>query len=88
MTEDPNLQRFETGDLVWFSLDWEDRLPYPEGNNYIAPDPNNCGDPGTVYLPEDLNQDCYIDFRDFAYFAGRWLQCTEPNNPNCDPYWK
>jgi len=88
MTEDPNVQQFGPGDYIPFPLDWEDRLPYPDPNSYIAPEPNDCGDPGTVYLPQDLNKDCRIDFSDFAFFAGGWLQCTEPNDPNCDPYWK
>jgi len=47
-----------------------------------------CGDPGTVYLDSDLNQDCYVDWSDFSLFADPWLQCTDPANTNCDPYWQ
>jgi hypothetical protein len=50
--------------------------------------PSKCGDPGTVYLPQDLNQDCYVNLEDFAIFANYWLQCTDPNNTDCDIYWK
>ncbi len=50
--------------------------------------PRHCGDPGTVYLPGDLNHDCYIDLEDFAIFSNYWLQCTDPDNSNCDIYWK
>ena len=39
----------------------------------IAEDGLRCGDAGTWYLSEDLNQDCYVDFRDFAMFVQSWL---------------
>ncbi len=45
-----------------------------------------CGDPGTVYLPGDLNEDCYVDFKDLAIFASHWLTCTDPANRDCEPY--
>lgn len=31
----------------------------------------------------DLNVDCYIDFKDLAVFAGPWLSCGNPFDPNC-----
>ena len=40
-----------------------------------------CGDWG--YHAGDLNEDCYVDFLDFATFAADWLECTDPNDPNC-----
>ena len=30
--------------------------------NNSPPEPTNCGDPETVYLPEYLNFDCYVNF--------------------------
>ena len=42
--------------------------------------PQQCGDLGTMYLPSDLNKDCKVDFEDFAGFADRWLQSTDPND--------
>ena len=47
-----------------------------------------CGDFGTVYLNMDFNQDCYVDLRDFAEFVAEWLHCTDPQNVDCDQYWK
>ena len=41
--------------------------------------PRRCGDLGTIYLPGDSNKDCKIDFKDFAGFADKWLQFTDPN---------
>jgi hypothetical protein len=35
----------------------------------------------------DLNHDCCVDLLDIAVFAGEWLQCNDPNDPNCDPTW-
>ena len=39
----------------------------------IAYQPDQCGDPGTLYNEADLNQDCRIDFLDFAEFASDWM---------------
>lgn len=35
--------------------------------------PGACGDPGTVYLPSDLNRDCYVDILDLRDFVDEWL---------------
>jgi len=42
--------------------------------------PQQCGDLGTMYLPGDLNKDCKVNFADFAGFADRWLDSTDPND--------
>jgi hypothetical protein len=31
----------------------------------------------------DLNEDCHVDFRDFALFAGHWSECGNPFDPDC-----
>ncbi|MHB0947246.1 MAG: LamG-like jellyroll fold domain-containing protein [Sedimentisphaerales bacterium] len=31
----------------------------------------------------DINQDCYVDFKDIAQMALDWLKCTNPNDPQC-----
>ena len=33
----------------------------------------------------DLNQDCYINLKDFAFVATNWLKCNDPEDPTC-PY--
>lgn len=40
--------------------------------------PRQCGDLGTLHLPGDFNGDCKEDFTDFAEFANKWLENTEP----------
>jgi len=40
-----------------------------------------CGDSGHPYPKGDLNQDCRVNFADFAEFADSWLVCTAPK---CD----
>jgi hypothetical protein len=86
MTEDLGIQQLSYTEIP---LDWEGQLPYPNPGEYIPPEePSACGDPGTVFLPQDLNYDCYVDFYDFALFTLRWLECSDPNNPDCDIYWK
>ena len=88
MSEEPGIQRFYPGDRLEIPLNWEGQLPYPDLGEYIPPDESNvCGDPGTIFFPEDLNHDCHIDFRDFALFTEVWLQCTDPSSPECDIYW-
>lgn len=47
----------------------------------VASDGNDCGDWG--YLSNDIDQDCRVDFADFAYFAQRWLDCTDPKGQDC-----
>ncbi len=39
-----------------------------------------CGDPTHTYPVGDINEDCRVDFEDFALLAGSWLDCTY----NCD----
>jgi hypothetical protein len=46
--------------------------------------PRRCGDLGTLYLPGDLNEDCSENFKDFAEFADKWLECTDPGRDECD----
>ena len=40
------------------------------------------------FLPMDFDQNYRVDFEDFAEFAMQWMQCSDPNNSNCDQYWK
>jgi len=40
--------------------------------------PQQCGHLGTIYLPGDFNKDCKEDFSDFADFANKWLESTDP----------
>jgi hypothetical protein len=34
-------------------------------------------------LSGDLNDDCYVDFWDFAVVADHWLECGNPFDPDC-----
>ncbi|MCD4831144.1 MAG: hypothetical protein K8R02_04965 [Anaerohalosphaeraceae bacterium] len=36
------------------------------------------------WLLADMNADCYVDFRDFAMFADGWMECSNPEDPNCE----
>ena len=36
-----------------------------------------CGQAGTVYLPGDLNRDCYVNLEDLEILALEWLKCTD-----------
>jgi len=40
---------------------------------------------GDISGPEGT-PDCYVDIYDFAFFAGEWLRCNDPQNPDCDSY--
>jgi len=41
-----------------------------------------CNEAG-IYVPQDLNQDCYVDLADLAILAGQWLKCNDQWNPDC-----
>jgi hypothetical protein len=48
----------------------------------VGSDPTaDCGTWGK--LPADLTGDCYVNFQDFAIFAGQWLMCTDPDGTGC-----
>ena len=38
-------------------------------------------------LSADLDNDCRVDFRDFALIAEKWSQCNEPDKPECLENW-
>ncbi|MHB9071080.1 MAG: hypothetical protein ACYC54_12025 [Sedimentisphaerales bacterium] len=84
-------QRIEPLDMqsppIIVAIDWTGTglLPYPQGENYQAPQPVNCGDPGTEYSPYDFNKDCYVNFIDLAYMSGAWLDCSNPADTSCVP---
>jgi hypothetical protein len=37
-----------------------------------------------VFIPGDINNDCYVNFLDFAALAGNWLKCNNIADPNCN----
>jgi hypothetical protein len=49
--------------------------------------PLACGDPGTIYITADINEDCKIDFADFALMAAAWMDCTTPEDENCSGWY-
>ena len=54
----------------------------------IISNPEFCGDEGTVYVLSDLDLSCKVDWGDFSVFASQWLWCTDPQDSDCDQYWK
>ena len=40
--------------------------------------PGRCGDPGTLHLPGDVNNDCKVNIVDYAEMAAHWLESTDP----------
>jgi len=42
---------------------------------------------GGYEIPSDLDGDCYVNWGDFAIFAGQWLICNDPDDPNCISTW-
>ena len=45
---------------------------------------NECGAWG--YAAGDFNMDCFVDFPDYAKFAMRWLDCSDPDQVDCTPF--
>jgi hypothetical protein len=54
----------------------------------LAP-PVNCAEVWQkgYELTSDLNEDCKIDFADFAMFAADWLKCNIPGEALCEDTW-
>ncbi len=50
------------------------------GNPNAATDPNYQDDDGNP-LP-----DCYVDIYDVIEFTTQWLDCSDPQDPACEPY--
>lgn len=48
---------------------------------FYSGDQRVCGDECHPILQGDLNEDCYINFEDFALYALMWMSCT---HPDCD----
>ena len=46
--------------------------------------PTECGDAGTVYLDEDINQDCRVNLGDLAALAEYWMSICLPSSGWCD----
>jgi hypothetical protein len=62
---------------------FQNSLPCPE---LISLDAVLLSNRNLVSLPHlvgDLNDDCNVNFADFAVIAGSWLACTEPTDVNC-----
>ncbi|MFH1614039.1 MAG: hypothetical protein ABIG61_03005 [Planctomycetota bacterium] len=38
-------------------------------------------------LRGDIDEDCRVGFSDFAGLADMWMQCDDPNDPNCNVHW-
>jgi hypothetical protein len=51
-------------------------------NKMVLVGADGCGSWGI--LPGDFNLDCYVDLQDIAILASQWLQCTDPENTNCN----
>jgi hypothetical protein len=47
----------------------------------IQDNEGNCGDAGQTYHEGDINEDCYVDIKDFAIVARDYLLCTDPQFP-------
>ncbi len=55
---------------------------------YEDADPNNLfeiasGAYWMLEIPGDVDGDSYVNFIDFEILADNWLQCNEPEDPNC-----
>jgi hypothetical protein len=69
--------------IVWSEdKEWyEDDTYYHTTDLYGGTLVSDCGDWG--YSFADLNHDCQVNLSDFVIFAGKWLDCTMPETPDC-----
>ena len=54
-------------------------------NVLITPKPQDCSEVWSMGLgwPEDISNDCHIDIQDLKILIESWLDCTNPEDPNC-----
>ena len=50
-----------------------------DGLVVISPEPDACGDAGTVYLGGGADRNCYVNWQDLAILAGQWLEAPYPD---------
>ena len=57
--------------------------------HYVAWQPQSCEDlvERGYASPMDFNEDCKVNFADFAEFAINWMMCNDPEDLNCTPNW-
>lgn len=80
---DPNITMYHA-ELSGNNVVWTELFSSQSAEYYDLYDNNleiSCGDWG--YSPADLDHDCDVDFKDFAAFAQRWLNCTTPYDSDC-----
>jgi hypothetical protein len=51
------------------------------GSVQLIYDKAGCGDLDHPYPAGDINHDCYVNFKDFATLASKWLYCNNPDAP-------
>ena len=81
------------GSIRFYTFSGIDRKLYVD---YIEIGPGQGWEPSTCQeviasgfgLDRDLNGDCYINLADVGIFAGDWLRCVEPVDPNCERPWE
>ncbi len=93
VTANISAQRFVDCPNVYVFDHWEGDVNDPNSANTtiimdanetvtaVFVDDRQCGDECHPYPDGDTNEDCEVNFRDFALFAVQWLECTKPE---CD----
>jgi len=81
MTRSPEQVPLSGGTSQYLPVNWEGRLPYPEGE--VVPlnassSPPEC----TVYLLADTNRDCFVNLVEVAITASAWMDTTVPSPPS------
>jgi hypothetical protein len=61
-------------------IDWGVHVYRIRGPQVVA---GACGDADHPYPEGDVNQDCIVDYRDFAIMAFDWATCTDPLDAGC-----
>lgn len=81
---------YTTGGSVYYNLN-TGLSPFFDDANAVtlsAADSNSVAVAENVVrcaeINADLNNDCYVDFKDFSIFSQNWLKCTDLFDPNCN----
>ena len=84
MFESRNVSMTETSPGHWTISDSFGPFGVHVYQLYAVPPAQQCGDLATTYPERDLDNNCYVNFADFAMLAGNWFKCSDPADNDCD----
>ena len=80
----------QVGSVYFYTYDGASRILYVDRIEIVSSAPGTCQEVTTAgySLATDFDGDCYINWGDFSILAADWLQCVDPQDPQCRRPWE